>query len=88
MASLSGRAQDLGLRVFLAPMLNDDAVLGENYVPLASDAAARNARAAGRAPGGLGYGGVLRTAPGASDKGKERKALELWEARCLRARVG
>eukprot|EP00435_Cladocopium_sp_Y103_P018064 s1799_g4.t1 len=68
--------KDLGLRVFFAPMLNDDKVLYENYVPRSSDAAARNARGE---RGGLGPEGSWRTEVGASDEAKCRASLALWE---------
>lgn len=68
--------KDLGLRVFFAPMLNDDKVLYENYVPRSGDAAARNARGE---RGGLGPEDSWRTEVGASDEAKCRASLALWE---------
>ncbi|CAK9035217.1 5-methylthioadenosine/S-adenosylhomocysteine deaminase 2 (MTA/SAH deaminase 2) [Durusdinium trenchii] len=68
--------EDLGLRVFFAPMLNDDAVLYENYVPVALDAEERNAQGQG---GGLGPEGRWRTTSGPSNEAKCQANLALWE---------
>mmetsp|Transcript_42946 Transcript_42946/g.78045 ORF Transcript_42946/g.78045 Transcript_42946/m.78045 type:complete len:569 (-) Transcript_42946:49-1755(-) len=68
----------LGIRAFIAPMLNDDALMYENYIPLATDAELRNGR--GCNCGGLGKGGCFRTKPGASSPEKTQAMLDLWEA--------
>ena len=76
----------LGIRAFIALMLNDDASMYENYIPLATDAAARNIRRNERkAHGGdapccaMGEGGCFRTACGQSDPSKTAAMLALWE---------
>ena len=80
--------QAVGIRAFFAPMLNDDAVRYENYIPLAADADARNkarvVSTAGSSPAfafaGLGKGGLLRTKRGPSDPEACTAAVALWEA--------
>eukprot|EP00434_Breviolum_minutum_P000045 symbB.v1.2.000038.t1/scaffold12.1/size699752/18 len=68
--------KELGLRVFFAPMLNDDAVLYENYVPVSLDAQMRNARGE---TGGMGPEGQWRTEAGKSSETKCHASLKLWE---------
>lgn len=76
-AAASCRAyRELGVRVFFAPMLDDDAVMYHNYVPVAGDAGERNARGE---RDGLGEGGAYRTASAPSDAAKCRAAVALWE---------
>lgn len=67
----------LGMRAFVAPMLGDDAVLWENFIPLVPDGAARNAKC--KCCGGLGKNGSFRTQPAAPDSAKTKKMLQLWE---------
>jgi len=67
----------LGMRAFVAPMLGDDAVLWENFIPLVPDGAARNAKCS--CCGGLGKNGSFRAQPAAPDSAKTKKMLQLWE---------
>jgi len=65
-------------------MLNDDAVKYEGYIPVASDAAARNAMASDSASAcacarGLAADGTLRTEQAASDPAACARAVALWE---------
>ena len=52
----------LGIRAYIAPMLGDDLQPCSNYIPLARDAAGRNAQAAGCDCGAMCGGGMFRTA--------------------------
>lgn len=67
----------LGIRGFLAPMLNDDKDMYHNYIPLAADAEARNA--AGCCSCAMGENGRFRVAKGAHDPAKMQAAMNLWE---------
>lgn len=77
----------LGIRAFLAPMLNDDAVMYHNYIPLAHDAEQRNdaKRRANPAEwqrcgcGAMGEGGAFRVDPGGHSPEATQKMLALWE---------
>jgi len=72
----------LGIRAFIAPMLNDDAATYHNYIPRAPDAAARNEAAAkgGRCCDAMGDAGSFRTHDSGHDKAATATALALWEA--------
>lgn len=70
----------LGIRAFIAPMLNDDASMYENYIPLATDGAARNAASNGCGCCAMGPNGAFRTACGEHDPEKTKAMLALWEA--------
>lgn len=77
--------QQCGIRAFFAPMLNDDAVLFQNYIPVPHDATARNAARASEleastVPRGFGPDGALRTARAPSDAQACKAAVSLWEA--------
>ena len=68
----------MGIRAFIAPMLGDDAIMYDNYIPLASDAPERNAAAcAAGCPdcGAMGPGGAFRTKKGDSDPAKTKAML-------------
>uniref|UniRef100_A0A7S4ET46 Amidohydrolase-related domain-containing protein n=1 Tax=Chrysotila carterae TaxID=13221 RepID=A0A7S4ET46_CHRCT len=82
LAAVAQAYKALGVRAFLAPMLNDDAVMYQNYIPLVNDGEARNAHArnTGCACCGMGPEGAFRTQPGASDAKKTAAMLALWEA--------
>lgn len=77
----------LGIRAFIAPMLNDDKEMYGNYIPLVHDASKRNAcmdcACSGREvflpDGGMAQDGSFRTAPGDYDPVKTKAALQLWE---------
>ena len=69
----------LGIRAFVAPMLNDDRLPYSNFVPKTPDAAARNATADGVDQGAWGEGGSFRTSDAGSDPEKTRAMLALWE---------
>lgn len=71
----------LGIRAFIAPMLNDDAVFYSNYIPRARDAEGRNAAIAeGGCPCcAMGKDGVFRTAKDGRDPAKTEAALALWK---------
>eukprot|EP00756_Hemistasia_phaeocysticola_P032150 Hpha_TRINITY_DN16394_c1_g8::TRINITY_DN16394_c1_g8_i1::g.58927::m.58927 len=66
----------LGIRAFIAPMLNDDAEMYSNYIPLATDAAERNRRGC---CGGMAEGGRFRERLGPRDSELTKKMLDLWE---------
>jgi cytosine/adenosine deaminase-related metal-dependent hydrolase len=77
----------LGIRAYIAPMLNDDKEMYGNYIPLVHDASKRNAcldcACSGREvflpDGGMAQDGSFRTAPGDYDPVKTKAALQLWE---------
>lgn len=71
----------VGIRAFFAPMLNDDADLYKNYIPVPHDAAARNnAAQSGLAKrSGFGKDGALRTERAPSDDAACERAVALWE---------
>ena len=66
----------LGIRGFLAPMLGDDRDMYHNYIPLAPDAAARNAVGCSCA---MGKDGSFREAQGPRNPVQTQAALDLWE---------
>jgi 5-methylthioadenosine/S-adenosylhomocysteine deaminase len=66
----------LGIRAFVAPMLNDDKEMYLNYVPLVTDAKERNVEGCTCA---LGTNGCYRVTQGPSDPVKTQEALDLWE---------
>ena len=72
----------LGIRAFIAPMLGDDANLFENYIPLATDAQARN-NACGCSSiigcGGMAENGMFRVERGKSNPDITKQVLKLWE---------
>ena len=68
--------RQIGIRAFFAPMLNDDARAYENYIPVAHDAAARNACAGAC---GLAPDGKHRTESSPSDPEACARAVALWE---------
>ena len=72
----------LGIRAFIAPMLGDDAAMYENYIPLAPDAHARNAKCDedGTCCKAMGPRGRYRTRAGESDAAKTKAVLKLWES--------
>jgi len=71
----------LGLRCFIAPMLNDDGTMYHNYVPLARDAKERLAKcgSCGMCGGLDGKTGCFRTEKSAYSKEALEKSLKLWE---------
>lgn len=72
--------KSLGVRAFIAPMLNDDAGMYQNYIPLVPDARARNAvcKTGCLCPGGMGPNGMFREKRGEHDPAKTAAALSLW----------
>jgi len=66
----------VGVRAFIAPMLNDDAEMYTNYVPLVPDAADRNSRGGCC---GMCQNGNFRTEKSPSDPAKTAACLKLWE---------
>mmetsp|Transcript_26946 Transcript_26946/g.62088 ORF Transcript_26946/g.62088 Transcript_26946/m.62088 type:complete len:588 (+) Transcript_26946:74-1837(+) len=83
MAAAVAAYKAVGIRAFIAPMLDDDAELYSNYIPLCSAAEEvnRRAHAAGCACGsrGMRADGNFRERPGGSDAEKTEKQLALWE---------
>lgn len=79
----------VGVRAFISPMLNDDAEMYTNYIPLVPDAVARNTRklklSSGYSNGGsgcncgMGQDGNFRTKKSPSDPEKTALCLKLWE---------
>ena len=71
----------LGIRCFIAPMLDDEATFKHNYCPLARDAKERLAFCKGcGCCGGLDpKTGCFRTEKSASDPKKREEMLQLWE---------
>ena len=71
----------LGLRCFIAPMLNDDGTMYHNYVPLARDAKERLAKcgSCGMCGGLDGKTGCFRTEKSAYSKEALERSLKLWE---------
>lgn len=80
----------VGVRLFLAPMLSDESVPHENYVPVAT-VGRQAARGGGGGQGeagvspppagpGLGPDGALRTDACPPDRDRTAAALALWEA--------
>lgn len=70
----------LGIRGFVAPMLNDDAEMYTNYIPLATDAVERNKRGCGGSCcGGMAEGGRFRERMGPRDAEMTKKMLDLWD---------
>ena len=68
----------LGVRAFIAPMLNDDAAMYENYIPRANDARARNKRH-NNCCGGMCADGAFRTHGLRHDAERTKQMLALWE---------
>lgn len=60
-------------------MLNDDAKMYDNYIPLCSDARARNASSSCEGCGAMGEGGCFRESPGTHDPAKTAWVLATWE---------
>ncbi|KAJ1630640.1 hypothetical protein T492DRAFT_1001891 [Pavlovales sp. CCMP2436] len=83
MATAVAAYKAVGIRAFIAPMLDDDAELYQNFIPLCSAAEEvnRRAHAAGCACGsrGMRADGNFRERPGGSDAEKTKKQLALWE---------
>ena len=80
----------LGIRAFIAPMLNDDAELYANYIPLVHDAKQRNDKlklneqcisgcCSGISDGGMAEDGSFRLRKGKYDSQKTKDMLALWE---------
>jgi len=70
----------LGLRCFVAPMLDDDGTLYHNYCPLAKDAKERLEACNGcGCCGGLDKNGCFRTKKSEYDPEKQARNLKLWE---------
>ena len=70
----------LGIRAFIAPMLDDDSVMYANYIPLVPDAKERNEGLCGSAcPFALGKDGKFRTEPAPRDPEKTKSVMCLWE---------
>mmetsp|Transcript_87155 Transcript_87155/g.154307 ORF Transcript_87155/g.154307 Transcript_87155/m.154307 type:complete len:580 (+) Transcript_87155:60-1799(+) len=66
----------VGVRAFISPMLNDDAEMYTNYIPLVPDAADRNCHGGCC---GMGENGEFRTKKSPSDPEKTAACLKLWE---------
>eukprot|EP01065_Artemidia_motanka_P027264 TRINITY_DN32489_c0_g1_i1.p1 TRINITY_DN32489_c0_g1~~TRINITY_DN32489_c0_g1_i1.p1 ORF type:complete len:592 (+),score=195.23 TRINITY_DN32489_c0_g1_i1:57-1778(+) len=69
----------LGIRAFVAPMLDDDTEMYTNYIPLVHDAADRNKAAGACGCGGMADGGKMRERGGGHNPEKTAANLKLWE---------
>jgi 5-methylthioadenosine/S-adenosylhomocysteine deaminase len=70
----------LGIRCFIAPMLNDDATMYHNYVPLARDGDLRQMKCQGcGCCGGLDKNGCFRTKKSEYSLEGRASMLKLWE---------
>lgn len=78
LASVVDAYKAIGIRAFIAPMLNDDSEMYTNYIPLVLDAESRN-YCNGCTCGGMGQGGKFRIQKSASDPKKTAECMQLWE---------